>query len=377
MQNTKVRIAVIGAGIGGLAVSVGLRRFGAEVTVFEQSEELGIAGAGVLLQQPGLKALEHLGLLQDVLKLGAKVCDLKGSTGGGKILLDLDLREIETFAIGVHRGALFQVLQHACVAKNVTIKCGRRVLDLTSIGDGFDFVFVADGSASTLRTQICGVTAKEYDWAALWTSMPCGNWPYPKTLWQCFDGTKQLLGFLPTGKVDQGGEELVSIFWSVFGEDAEEIRTRNSWQQSAIELAPFARGILEKVDSSKVVVARYRHATAYPLAKYNGTPVCFIGDASHAMSPQLGLGANLALVEAEEYSSALLGTSNLDVVAKSSAHRGKFCATLSHLLFPLFQSNSGWVGPIRDAIGPTIVRIPLVKKQMLKTFSGRKVSWFS
>jgi salicylate hydroxylase len=41
------RIIVVGAGLGGLAATVGLRRRGFEVEVYEQSPELGEIGAGI------------------------------------------------------------------------------------------------------------------------------------------------------------------------------------------------------------------------------------------------------------------------------------------------------------------------------------------
>jgi 2-polyprenyl-6-methoxyphenol hydroxylase-like FAD-dependent oxidoreductase len=57
-----VRIAIVGAGIGGLAAAVGLQRAGAEVTVFERAHEVRAGGSGLSIFANGLAALDFLGL---------------------------------------------------------------------------------------------------------------------------------------------------------------------------------------------------------------------------------------------------------------------------------------------------------------------------
>ena len=57
-----VRIAIVGAGIGGLAAAAGLQRAGAEVTVFERAPEVRAGGSGLSIFANGLAALDFLGL---------------------------------------------------------------------------------------------------------------------------------------------------------------------------------------------------------------------------------------------------------------------------------------------------------------------------
>ena len=70
--------AIIGAGTAGLATAILLAREGHQVTIFEKVEELSPVGAGLLLQPAGLAVFEHLGILDQALKLGAKVTGLEG-----------------------------------------------------------------------------------------------------------------------------------------------------------------------------------------------------------------------------------------------------------------------------------------------------------
>lgn len=70
--------AIIGAGTAGLARAILLAREGHYVTIFEQIDRLSPVGAGLLLQPAGLAVFERLGVLDEALKLGAKVTGLEG-----------------------------------------------------------------------------------------------------------------------------------------------------------------------------------------------------------------------------------------------------------------------------------------------------------
>lgn len=59
-------VAVVGGGIGGLAVAATLLQLGTRVTVFEQADELGEVGAGVMLTPNASRCLAKLGILDEV-----------------------------------------------------------------------------------------------------------------------------------------------------------------------------------------------------------------------------------------------------------------------------------------------------------------------
>ena len=70
--------AIIGAGTAGFRTAILLAREGHYVTIFEQIDRLSPGGAGLLLQPAGLAVFERLGVLDETLKLGAKVTGLEG-----------------------------------------------------------------------------------------------------------------------------------------------------------------------------------------------------------------------------------------------------------------------------------------------------------
>jgi 2-polyprenyl-6-methoxyphenol hydroxylase-like FAD-dependent oxidoreductase len=67
-----MRIIVVGAGIGGLAAAIGLRRAGHDVTVLERSPQIAGIGAGLVLFQNAMRALDRLGVREAVAAQGAR-----------------------------------------------------------------------------------------------------------------------------------------------------------------------------------------------------------------------------------------------------------------------------------------------------------------
>ena len=73
-----MRIAIAGAGIGGLAAAVALRRDGHEVTVFEQASQLSEIGAGIQLSPNANRVLTWLGLMDDVERIADRAPGIEG-----------------------------------------------------------------------------------------------------------------------------------------------------------------------------------------------------------------------------------------------------------------------------------------------------------
>jgi len=89
-----LRIAVVGCGTAGPAAAVLLRRLGHEVVLFERAPACRAVGAGFLLQPSGMRVLEELGILDQVLAHAAKVDRLHVLDVQGRTLLDLHYREL-------------------------------------------------------------------------------------------------------------------------------------------------------------------------------------------------------------------------------------------------------------------------------------------
>ena len=77
----KLRIAIVGGGIGGLTAAIALSRKGFETHVFEQARELTEIGAGIGISPSAVKVLRALGIAQETMKRGFESKRLPGATG--------------------------------------------------------------------------------------------------------------------------------------------------------------------------------------------------------------------------------------------------------------------------------------------------------
>ena len=66
------RIAIVGAGLGGLAAAIALRRQGFEVQVYEQASELAEFGAGINISPNSVKFFEAVGLIGKLHAVGSE-----------------------------------------------------------------------------------------------------------------------------------------------------------------------------------------------------------------------------------------------------------------------------------------------------------------
>jgi 2-polyprenyl-6-methoxyphenol hydroxylase-like FAD-dependent oxidoreductase len=109
--------------------------------------------------------------------------------------------------------------------------------------------------------------------------------------------------------------------------------------------------------------------------------VVLLGDAAHAMSPHLGQGANLALMDTECLAASLQATDDFREAFRRYAHLRhapiRYYSLLSRLLTPFFQSDLALLGHGRDLALPVMTRIPPLRRQMLLTVTGLKTGLFA
>lgn len=375
-----MKVGVVGCGIAGQAAATFLSEAGHDVTVFERFAEPRPVGAGLLLQPTGLAVLRALG----VEPRGAKIVGLEAKNARGCPVLDLSYADLHPAAhgLGIRRTVLFDLLYERMKrsparlvtgSEIVTVEEGRLVDKEGARQGPFDLIVVADGAHSALRRQLMPQAhAPLYPWGCLWTTVRDGTGIGDAGLLrQRVRGTTTMLGLLPVG------EGQLTMYWSVPVEALAPDRPLDldSLRRTAREIWPEAAGIVaDAVDANDFARATYRHVA---LPRWNAGSVLFLGDAAHGTSPQLGQGANLALVDAWTLADTLAAGGTLDDFARRRGATVRFYRQASHLLTPFFQSRLVPLGWMRDAGMGLACRLPLTRPLATTTLAGLRRGWLS
>ncbi|WP_304175637.1 NAD(P)/FAD-dependent oxidoreductase [Phenylobacterium aquaticum] len=384
-----MRAAVVGCGVAGMAAALSLARRGHVVTLFEAFDRPQPLGSGLLLQPSGLAALRVLGLAEAVLALGARVERLEGRDLSGRRILDMAYADWRpgAFGLGIHRGSLFQVLHGALAPAGIDLRTGQeidriedsarpRLVDARGEVHGpFDLAVIADGSASRLRGQVRPkARAALYPWGAVWANARDPEGRFADALHQRYDAASTMMGVLPVGRGPDGAGNQVSLFWSLplaemegfFAGDLDgwKARAREVWP----ETAPLLEGFASPAAFSR---ASYRDVT---VGRWSRGGLTLIGDAAHGTSPQLGQGANLALIDAVELAERLTPNRSIAVsLTRFQAGRRRQTEPYqlaSRALTPLFQS-SGRLGPwVRDQLFAPLSKVPGLRRISATVLTG-------
>ncbi len=403
-----MRVAVVGAGVAGSAAAVALARQGCEVHLFESAPQPRAEGAGLLLQPTGLAMLAALGLADTVCAAGSRVDHLYGDTPTGRAVLDMRYARLGEgqFGLGIQRTALLGVLWQAvrgeavhwhldapvagysqqAVGVSLQLAAGGAAADAAS--RPFDLLVLANGAFSRLRALMPVQQRQQlYPWGALWCLLPLPATWQGLQLRQRYRSAQQMLGLMPVGRgLPAAGEQasMLTLFWSLSEQNLLAWQSRpalTALKQQMLQLWPEAEDVLNALqDARQLRVARY--ADVFMKTWHDG-PVVAIGDCAHGMSPQLGQGANMGLIDAltlaQELASARQsgGSPSAAAAAYSARRRAhlRFYQRASRWLTPLFQSHA-LAGPaLRDLFFGFGGRLPYVERESVAALAGLKTGW--
>lgn len=364
-----MKIGIAGAGIGGLAAAALLARDGHSVAVFDQFDAPQPVGSGLVIQPVGLSVLDRIGVGDKARRLGARISSMFGHEAENhRVVLSVSYGNAsDRMGLGIHRATLFSLLLDAAQDAGARLVPSHRVLGREGqalrfgdrLSDPFDLIVDACGAGSHLSPLI----SRPLPYGAVWATVP---WPEESPLpqdrlTQCYRRADRMFGVLPVGAMpDQPGQKLAAIFYSLPVSGFEDwSRTGfEHWRQQAIRLWPdFAPFLGWVAGHDAFTFASYTHGS---LAKPYGEGIVHIGDAAHRASPQLGQGANMALLDALALQRALAMAEEEEALRLYAGARRWHVATyqaLSASFTPQYQSDSRVLPVIRDRVLAPMSRI--------------------
>lgn len=295
-----MRIAVVGAGIGGLVAAAGLQRDGHEVTVFEQRDDAGAIGAGLTLFGNAFAALDAIGLGDPIRQISSTAVGRLQSgqrQPSGRWLVSMPPSATPSVR-SLHRADLHATLAEMLepgtlhLGSKVTVKSdGGPALSVYGHNWEFDLVVAADGLRSEARRQWGLDRGVRYAGYTAWRGVTASRGHLADEAGETW-GRGARFGIVPLP------DERVYWFATFstppgahFEDDYDALRELfGSWHQPIVDL-------IDATPAGSVLRHDIYDLTELPPSFVTGHGV-LLGDAAHAMTPDLGQGAGQAIEDA-------------------------------------------------------------------------------
>jgi 6-hydroxynicotinate 3-monooxygenase len=312
-MDRKTRIAVVGAGLGGLTVAGFLQRAGFAATVYEQAPTFSRIGAGIILSANATKVLRRLGAEPDLVEAGIKAeCYISRAwdTGATQYEIWFDAESERRFGgiyLNVHRGDLHAVLEKAVAPGS--IKFDHRLIDLQETGNAVrllfesgataeaDLVIGADGIRSKVRDVLLGAELPRFvgmvAHRAIFPAQRLDGFKIPDcTKWWGRD--RHILAYFMTHKRDE-----VYVIGVV---------PAASWDSDATSLPSRREHLFEAFGDFHGDLLRVLEAvgdvSVWPIYdrarndRWSGGRLVLLGDACHPVPPFMAAGGAMAVEDA-------------------------------------------------------------------------------
>ena len=310
-----MNVIVVGAGLAGLGAAIGLAQDGHEVTVMERAAEMEAVGAGISIWPNALRALEELGVADDVQRVGVPFASTEIRDRRGRSLNKLDpgvvLKRLGRQPLMVHRAELQSLLLHAACEADVQLGAAVVAARTSATGavvelaDGMrldaDLVVGADGARSAIR-RVLDPSPPRVAGPVAWRAVVSSSVVVEDAWLSVADGHQFLATPMTNGRVYVSG--LVDVQDAAVPHDELLLRSVYAgWHEPIPQLLASVTDVDIRWDQ---VLHRFA-----PRRMYAGR-VVLIGDAAHPMTPDLGQGGCQAMEDAVLLASALRHASSID-----------------------------------------------------------------
>lgn len=295
---------IVGGGIGGLTLAAALKGRGIASEVIERAPAFAPVGAGIVLGLNAMKVLDRVGVGDAVRERGRAVAVARIAEAGGRTLSAIDFREMPADIgrpIAIHRAALHEALltgvDRESVRLDTTLKALRpsagKVDAAFSDGrsDTYDAAIGADGIRSQVRQLVFGEAPLRYSGYTCWRFVVHGEVAETDT-WEIW-GRGRRFGIVPIGK------DTIYCFATLNAPRDDASKRDVALDDFKALYADFGGpvpGILAELKRADALIWNDLEEVRIP--RWTSGPVGLLGDAAHALTPNLGQGAAMAIEDA-------------------------------------------------------------------------------
>ncbi len=284
-------VEIAGAGLAGLCAAARFSQLGWKVALHERAPDLRMFGAGIWLWESGLKTLTVLGAFDQAMARARRIREWRIVDGQGDVLMSRPMTDTDRMLLPP-RADLYQALIDRCVANGVEIITNSVVTEVRPEGTlvtaagmtrRADLILVANGAYSVLREQILATGWIDFGIEA-GIRMMIDSRPGDPTevITEYWKGPLRLL-YNPCTE----GENYIFLSAPVGDERARGMPVdRELWAAHFPAVADVISRFAEASRWDRLVNVRCR--------RWSEGRVAIIGDAAHAMPPNLGQAANTA-----------------------------------------------------------------------------------
>lgn len=305
-----MNITIIGAGMAGLTTGIALKKFGHQVNIYEQAEQILPVGAAISLWSNGVKCLNYLGLTEQVAKLGGQMDNLAYVDGlTGDVMTQFSLypliEEVGQRPYPVSRAELQNMLMDEFGRDDIHL--GKKMVALNddgqqvtvSFADGSeiqtDLLVGADGTHSMTRAYVLGETvSRRYAGYVNWNGLvEVSEDLAPADQWTTFVGEGKRASLMPVAN------NRFYFFFDVplpVGLENERSQYKTLLKEYFKDWCPQVQKLIEAIDEQRT--NRVEIHDIEPFADFYKGNVVIVGDAAHSTTPDIGQGGCQAMEDA-------------------------------------------------------------------------------